>query len=83
MENGKPRVAIHMAASLDGFIARRDGRVRLARDVRQLRGRGHYDRGISRGVSQDGRLLRHGLANLWDGSVAIPNKPRSHACGVR
>ena len=27
MENGKPRVTIHMAASLDGFIARRDGRV--------------------------------------------------------
>ena len=24
MENGKPRVTIHMAASLDGFIARRD-----------------------------------------------------------
>src|SRR5262245_12445772 len=27
MENGEPRVTIHMAASLDGFIARRDGRV--------------------------------------------------------
>jgi dihydrofolate reductase len=27
MENGQPRVTIHMAASLDGFIARRDGRV--------------------------------------------------------
>ena len=27
MEDGKPRVTIHMAASLDGFIARRDGRV--------------------------------------------------------
>ena len=27
MKNGKPRVTIHMAASLDGFIARRDGRV--------------------------------------------------------
>jgi len=27
MENGKPRVTIHMAASLDGFIARRDGSV--------------------------------------------------------
>jgi dihydrofolate reductase len=27
MENGKPRVTIHMAASLDGFIARKDGRV--------------------------------------------------------
>ena len=27
MENGKPRVTIHMAASLDGFIARRDGTV--------------------------------------------------------
>ena len=27
MENGKPRVPIHMAASLDGFIARRDGSV--------------------------------------------------------
>jgi dihydrofolate reductase len=27
MENTEPRVTIHMAASLDGFIARRDGRV--------------------------------------------------------
>ena len=27
MQNGKPRVTIHMAASLDGFIARRDGGV--------------------------------------------------------
>lgn len=27
MENGRPRVTIHMAASLDGFIARRDGSV--------------------------------------------------------
>jgi dihydrofolate reductase len=27
MENAKSRVTIHMAASLDGFIARRDGRV--------------------------------------------------------
>jgi dihydrofolate reductase len=27
MENGKPRVTIHMAASVDGFIARRDGSV--------------------------------------------------------
>jgi len=27
MANGSPRVTIHMAASLDGFIARRDGRV--------------------------------------------------------
>jgi dihydrofolate reductase len=27
MQNGKPRVTIHMVASLDGFIARRDGRV--------------------------------------------------------
>ena len=27
MANGAPRVTIHMAASLDGFIARRDGRV--------------------------------------------------------
>ena len=27
MENGEARVTIHMAASLDGFIARRDGRV--------------------------------------------------------
>jgi dihydrofolate reductase len=26
-ESGTPRVTIHMAASLDGFIARRDGRV--------------------------------------------------------
>jgi dihydrofolate reductase len=27
MEHGKPRLTIHMAASLDGFIARRDGGV--------------------------------------------------------
>ena len=27
MENTKSRVTIHMVASLDGFIARRDGRV--------------------------------------------------------
>ena len=27
MESGKPRVTIHMVASLDGFIARRDGTV--------------------------------------------------------
>jgi dihydrofolate reductase len=27
MENGKPRVTIHMVASLDGFIARKDGSV--------------------------------------------------------
>jgi len=27
MENGQSRVTIHMVASLDGFIARRDGRV--------------------------------------------------------
>ena len=27
MENAKPRVTIHMAASLDGFIARKDGSV--------------------------------------------------------
>ena len=27
MQNGSSRVTIHMAASLDGFIARRDGRV--------------------------------------------------------
>ena len=27
MENSQPRVTIHMVASLDGFIARRDGRV--------------------------------------------------------
>jgi len=27
MESAKPRVTVHMAASLDGFIARRDGRV--------------------------------------------------------
>jgi dihydrofolate reductase len=27
MQNDTPRVTIHMAASLDGFIARRDGRV--------------------------------------------------------
>ena len=27
MDNGKPQVTIHMAASLDGFIARRDGSV--------------------------------------------------------
>src|SRR5262245_28942084 len=27
MANDRPRVTIHMAASLDGFIARRDGRV--------------------------------------------------------
>jgi dihydrofolate reductase len=27
MQNGTPRVTIHMVASLDGFIARRDGRV--------------------------------------------------------
>jgi len=27
MQNEQPRVTIHMAASLDGFIARRDGRV--------------------------------------------------------
>jgi dihydrofolate reductase len=27
MENARPRITIHMAASLDGFIARRDGSV--------------------------------------------------------
>src|SRR5215467_8581540 len=27
MENTKSRITIHMAASLDGFVARRDGRV--------------------------------------------------------
>jgi dihydrofolate reductase len=27
IENGRSRVTVHMAASLDGFIARRDGRV--------------------------------------------------------
>ena len=27
MQSGRPRVIVHMAASLDGFIARRDGRV--------------------------------------------------------
>src|SRR5215831_2602357 len=27
MQNGPSRVTVHMAASLDGFIARRDGRV--------------------------------------------------------
>ena len=27
MANGEPRITIHMAASLDGFIARRDGSV--------------------------------------------------------
>ena len=27
MESGQSRVTIHMAASLDGFIAKRDGRV--------------------------------------------------------
>ena len=27
MDNGDPRITIHMVASLDGFVARRDGRV--------------------------------------------------------
>ena len=41
MEHPTPRVTIHMAASLDGFIARRDGRVDW------LETRDHFERGDS------------------------------------
>ena len=62
--NTESRVTIHMAASLDGFIARKDGSVDWLETSDEFVGGDTMDPGIRRGVPQDDRLLRHGIANI-------------------
>ncbi len=50
-----------MAASLDGFIARKDGRVDWLETSDEFAGGDTMDPRIRRGVSRDDRLLRHGI----------------------
>ena len=64
MQNRASRVTIHMAASLDGFIARKDGRVDWLETSDTFEGGDAMTPGIRRGVPRDDRLLRHGFANL-------------------
>ena len=64
MQNGEPRVTIHMAASLDGFIARRDGGVDWLETSDNFEGGDTMTPEFVAGVPQDDRLLRHGFANL-------------------
>jgi hypothetical protein len=64
MPNTDSRVTIHMAASLDGFIARKDGRVDWLETADEFADGGNAGPGLCRGLSQDDRLLRDGFANL-------------------
>ena len=64
MANTDSRVTIHMAASLDGFIARKDGRVDWLETSDEFAGGDTLDPGFVEELSQDDRLLRHGIANL-------------------
>jgi len=63
MEDTNSRVTIHMAASLDGFIARKDGRVDWLEISDEFAAGRPWTR-VRRGVPQDDRLLRHGIANI-------------------
>ncbi len=58
------RVTIHMAASLDGFIARKDGSVDWLETSDEFAGGDTMDPGFVEAFSEDDRLLRHGVANL-------------------
>ncbi len=64
MANPDSHVTIHMAASLDGFIARKDGRVDWMETSDEFAGGDTMDSRIRRGLPQDDRLLRHGVENL-------------------
>ena len=64
LANTDSRVTIHMAASLDGFIARKDGRVDWLETSDEFADGDTMDPGFVEGLPQNDRLLRHGVANL-------------------
>jgi hypothetical protein len=64
MANTDSRVTIHMAASLDGFVARKNGRVDWLETSDEFASGETPGPRIRREFSQDDRLLRDGLANL-------------------
>ncbi|MGH7559897.1 MAG: hypothetical protein ACRENB_02635 [Gemmatimonadales bacterium] len=53
-----------MAASLDGFIARKDGRVDWLETSDEFVGGATMDPGFVDAFLKDDPLLRHGIANL-------------------
>ena len=63
MANPDSHVTIHMAASLDGFIARKDGRVDWLETSDKFAGGETLDPGFVESFQND-RLLRHGVANV-------------------
>jgi dihydrofolate reductase len=64
MANTDSHVTIHMAASLDGFIARKDGSVDWLETSDEFAGGETMDPEFVEAFPQDDRLLRHGIANL-------------------
>jgi dihydrofolate reductase len=64
MANIDSRVTIHMAASLDGFIARKDGRVDWLETSDEFAGGETLDPGFVEAFLKTIRLLRHGIAYL-------------------
>ena len=59
-------VTIHMVASLDGYIARKDGRVDWLETSDEFKDGDTLDPDVRTGVPRDDRLLRHGLTYLRD-----------------
>ena len=63
MEDGNSRVTIHMAASLDGFIARKDGSVDWMETSDEFAGGDNMDPEFVE-TFPDNRLLRDGIAHV-------------------
>ena len=64
MANADSHVTIHMAASLDGFIARKDGSVDWMETSDEFAGGATLTQDLSRAFLKTIRLLRHGIKNL-------------------
>jgi hypothetical protein len=81
------RVTIHMAASLDGFIARKDGSIDWLETSDEFADGATMDPAFIAVVPRDNRLLCDGLAHVRDGVefrveglrmvVLAPNRPSS------